>query len=61
MFMGMLWVIDLEVYTLLDPSVTMSFVTPHLAIRFDICSIILVEPFFDLYTRWCFNPSQKTL
>ncbi|WMV41353.1 hypothetical protein MTR67_034738 [Solanum verrucosum] len=42
----MLKVIHLDVYSLLDPCATLSFVTPYVAIRFNISLNVLLDPFF---------------
>ncbi|XP_069150083.1 uncharacterized protein [Solanum lycopersicum] len=42
---GMLQVFSIDVYALLDPSATLSFVTPLIARKFDILPDILNEPF----------------
>ena len=40
--MGMLQVFNFDVYALLDCGVNLSFVTPYLAMRFDMCPEILL-------------------
>ena len=42
---GMLKVFSIDVYVLLDPRATLSFVTPLVAKNFDILPDILHEPF----------------
>ena len=42
---GMLIFFHFYVYALFDPSATLSFVTPFVAIEFDILPKILIEPF----------------
>ena len=42
---GMLKVLSLDVYALLDPDATLSFVTPLVAKKFDILPDALHEPF----------------
>lgn len=42
---GMLQVIHLHVYALLDPKVAISFVTPYISVYFGVSLEILVEPF----------------
>uniref|UniRef100_M1DNN4 Gag-pol polyprotein n=1 Tax=Solanum tuberosum TaxID=4113 RepID=M1DNN4_SOLTU len=41
----MLRVFQLDVYALLDPGATLSFVTPYVAMRFDMLPDVLLEPF----------------
>jgi len=41
----MLKVIHLDVYALLDPGATFSFVTPYVAMRFGVSLNVLSEPF----------------
>lgn len=41
----MLKVFQLDVYALLDPGATLSFVTPYVAMRFDVLSDVLLELF----------------
>jgi len=43
--MGMLKVFQYDVYALLDSGATLSFVTPYVAMRFDIIPDILLETF----------------
>ena len=38
-------VFDLDVYELLDPEATLSFVTPYIAVLFNVCPETLSEPF----------------
>ena len=47
MVTGMLQVVSLIFYTLLDSDATFSFVTPLVATKFDIFPYILNEPFYD--------------
>ena len=42
---GTLRVFDLDVYTLLDPGATLSFVTPYIAFQFSVSPETLSEPF----------------
>ncbi|WMV58483.1 hypothetical protein MTR67_051868 [Solanum verrucosum] len=42
---GVLKVFQLDVYVLLDPSATLYFVTPYVAMRFDVLPDVLLEPF----------------
>ncbi|KAH0721575.1 hypothetical protein KY285_005148 [Solanum tuberosum] len=42
---GLLRVFDLDVYALLDPGATLSFVTPYIAVKFDVSPETLSEPF----------------
>uniref|UniRef100_M1DCG5 Gag-pol polyprotein n=1 Tax=Solanum tuberosum TaxID=4113 RepID=M1DCG5_SOLTU len=42
---GMLQVFSIDVYALLDPGGTLSFVTPLVAMKFDILTDVLEEPF----------------
>ncbi|WMV59458.1 hypothetical protein MTR67_052843 [Solanum verrucosum] len=42
---GTLRVFDLDVYALLDPGATLSFVTPYIAVQFIVSSETLSEPF----------------
>ena len=42
---GTLRVFDLDVYALLDPGATLSFVTPYIAVQFDVNPETLSEPF----------------
>ncbi|WMV43118.1 hypothetical protein MTR67_036503 [Solanum verrucosum] len=42
---GMLKVFQLDVYALLDPGATLSFVTPYVVMRFDMFPDVLLEPF----------------
>jgi len=42
----MLKVFQLDVYALLDPSATLSFMTPYVAMSFDILLDVLLDPFF---------------
>ncbi|KAH0747210.1 hypothetical protein KY285_008867 [Solanum tuberosum] len=42
---GMLKVIQLDVYALLDPDATLSFVTPYVSMRFDVLPDVVIEPF----------------
>uniref|UniRef100_M1DCD2 Gag-pol polyprotein n=1 Tax=Solanum tuberosum TaxID=4113 RepID=M1DCD2_SOLTU len=42
---GMLNVFQLDVYVLLDAGATLSFVTPYVAMRFDVLPDVLLEPF----------------
>ena len=48
---GMLKIFTLDVYALLDPGATLSFVTPLAAKKFDVLPDILHDPFFYLL-RW---------
>uniref|UniRef100_M1DAF1 Gag-pol polyprotein n=1 Tax=Solanum tuberosum TaxID=4113 RepID=M1DAF1_SOLTU len=41
---SMLKVFQIDVYDLLDPSATLSFVTPYVAMRFDVLPNVLLEP-----------------
>ncbi|WMV08352.1 hypothetical protein MTR67_001737 [Solanum verrucosum] len=43
----MLKVFHLDVYALLDPSATLSFVMPYLVLRFDILHDVFLDPFSD--------------
>uniref|UniRef100_M1D8Y9 Gag-pol polyprotein n=1 Tax=Solanum tuberosum TaxID=4113 RepID=M1D8Y9_SOLTU len=43
--LGMLKVFHIDVYALFDPGATLSFVTPFVAMRFDMLPDILLEPF----------------
>uniref|UniRef100_M1DK61 Gag-pol polyprotein n=1 Tax=Solanum tuberosum TaxID=4113 RepID=M1DK61_SOLTU len=43
---GMLKVFQLNVYALLDPGATLYFVTPYVAMRFDVLPDVLLDPFF---------------
>ena len=45
MVTGTLRVFYLDVYALLDPGATLSFVTPYIAVNFDVSPEILLEPF----------------
>ena len=42
---GTLRVFDLDVYALLDPGATLSFVTPYIAVKFGVSPKTLSEPF----------------
>ena len=42
---GTLRVFDLDVYSLLDPGATLSFVTPYIAVQFSVSPETLPEPF----------------
>uniref|UniRef100_M1BQ68 Gag-pol polyprotein n=1 Tax=Solanum tuberosum TaxID=4113 RepID=M1BQ68_SOLTU len=42
---GMLQVFSIDVYALLDPSATLSFVTPFVAMKFDVLPETLTKPF----------------
>ena len=42
---GMLKVFSIDVYALLDPDATLSFVTPFVAMKFEILPEVLLEPF----------------
>jgi len=42
---AMLKVFQLDVYALLDPGATLSFVTPYVLMRFDVLPDVLIEPF----------------
>ena len=42
---GTLRVFDLDVYALLDPGATLSFVTPYIAVQFSVSPETLSEPF----------------
>jgi len=42
---GMSKVFQIDVYALLDPGVTLSFVTPFVSMRFDVLLEVLLEPF----------------
>uniref|UniRef100_M1D3Z3 Gag-pol polyprotein n=1 Tax=Solanum tuberosum TaxID=4113 RepID=M1D3Z3_SOLTU len=42
---GTLRIIDLDVYAVLDPGATLSFVTPYIAVKFDVSPETLSEPF----------------
>jgi len=42
---GMLTVFHIDVYALLDSGATLSFVTPFIAMRFDVLPEVLLEPF----------------
>lgn len=46
---GMLWVFDHDVYTLLNLGVDLNFVTPYLFMSFDVSPKILLEPYL-IYT-----------
>ncbi|XP_049391320.1 uncharacterized protein LOC125855617 [Solanum stenotomum] len=52
MVTGMLKVFQLDVYDLLDPSATLSFVTPYVAMTFHMLLDVLLETFFCLYPCW---------
>ena len=41
---GTLRVFDLDVYALLDPGATLSFVTPYIAVQFNVSPKTLLEP-----------------
>ncbi|XP_049369400.1 uncharacterized protein LOC125834279 [Solanum verrucosum] len=43
---GMLKVFHIDVYALLDPGATLSFVIPYVAMKFDMLPDVLLEPFF---------------
>ncbi|XP_049390732.1 uncharacterized protein LOC125855100 [Solanum stenotomum] len=45
MVIGMLKVFQLVVYAFLDPGATLTFVTPYVAMRFDVLPDVLLEPF----------------
>ena len=45
MVIGTLRVFDLDVYALLDPGATLSFVTPYIAVQFSVSPETLSEPF----------------
>ena len=45
MVTGMLQVLSINVYPLLDPGATLTFVTPLIARKFDISPNVLDEPF----------------
>ena len=46
MVTGMLKVFQYDVYALLDAGATFSFVTPLVAMRFDMLPDVLLEPFY---------------
>ena len=50
--LGMLQVFSIDVYAMLDPGVSFSFVTPLVAMKFEILSDVLEEPFFGVYPSW---------
>ena len=52
MVTGILQVFSINVYALLDPSATLSFVTPLVAMKFEILPKVLKEPFFGFYPGW---------
>lgn len=52
MVMSMLRVFDFDVYALLESGANLSFVTPYLAIRFDMTPEILLEPFLVYTPIW---------
>ena len=45
----MLQVFSINVYALLDPGATLSFVTPLVAIKFNMLPNVIEELFFSLY------------
>ena len=45
MVTGMLQVFSIDVYALLDPGATLSFLTPLVARRFDVLPNVFIEPF----------------
>ena len=47
---GTLRVFDLDVYTLLDPGATLSFVTPYIAVQFSVSPKTLSKP-FSVFTQ----------
>ncbi|XP_049397357.1 uncharacterized protein LOC125861527 [Solanum stenotomum] len=49
---GMLKVFYFDVYALVDPGATLSFVNPLVATRFDMLPDLLLEPFFCFYPQW---------
>lgn len=52
MVISILWVIDFDVYALLDSDVNLSFVIPYLTLNFDVSPDILLKPFL-IYTPIC--------
>lgn len=62
MVIGTLQIFHLHVYALLDPGVSLSFITPYIAVDFGVSPKILADPFSvftpmgkTIITRWVYR------
>ncbi|WMV24853.1 hypothetical protein MTR67_018238 [Solanum verrucosum] len=68
MVIGMLKVFQLDVYSLLDPNDTLSFMTPYVALMFDVLPDVLLDPSYvstpvgdSIVAKWAYRECPISL